>query len=192
MDGVDLRRVPERGRVEVEEVAPDVPSDTRVVRLNYRVEEPGDAASICMNIVTGVETLDGGTDEQLPDDERQAEDDLIMLLMQHLEFATVIKNAVRECGRAGYTLRATYIQVAQMVEELRLARKKDGMLRIASVLATGAVGGVATGLLFGNPVGLAVGAIVGIVGHFTPWGVLPVFARVDRDIAAEMQGLFGN
>ncbi|MDR0727482.1 MAG: hypothetical protein LBF26_01115 [Puniceicoccales bacterium] len=194
MDVLNFRHVPERGRVTVEEVDPNVPSDARVVRAEYRVEEPDDTTrvDICTDVVEVVAAPNMDEDGLFLEDEERAKRELIALLVGHLEFATAIKDAVRECGRLGYTLRGTYVQVARMVAELRLTRKRDGMLKIAGVVAAGTVGGVVTGLLFGNPVGLTIGALVGIGGHFTHWGVFSLFQKIDHDTNTEWENLFGN
>jgi uncharacterized membrane protein len=143
-----------------------------------------------MEIIEVAAESDGS--EWLSEDEHQAKSDLVVLLMGHLEFAPNIKDAVRACGEAGFTLRQTYVQVARMVAELRSARKWNGVTRVIGGMAAGAVSGVLAGLSFGGPAGAAVGAIVGIGAHFTPWGVFELFRQVDQNAAAGWQDLFAN
>jgi uncharacterized membrane protein len=194
MDGVHVREASSRLWIKVEEVDPNVVSDVEVVRVPYKVDEMIDGVddeevNACRDVI---ETASFADEEQATEENQTAKTNLILLLMQHLEFAPAIKDTVRNCREAGFSLDATYVLAKQVVDELRAHRKKDGMLRIVGGVAAGAVSGVVTGLLCGGPVGAAVGAVIGIGSHFTPWGVFRIFRQVDRDVEVELQGLFGD
>jgi hypothetical protein len=191
MDRLHTQNGTNQTRIRVEEVNPEDLPDVQIMRAPYRVDEMGDGdeeVNACRDVI---ETAVSADYEYTQEDE-QAKTNLIILLGEHIEFASTIKSVVKSCGEAGYTLSETYTCARGVVNDLRAQRKKEGMLRVAGGVAAGAVSGVLTGLVCGGPVGAAVGAIVGIGSHFTPWGVLKLFRQVDRDVEVELQGLFGG
>ncbi|MDR0727481.1 MAG: hypothetical protein LBF26_01110 [Puniceicoccales bacterium] len=72
------------------------------------------------------------------------------------------------------------------------ALKRRGFWQIGVVLLAGSVCGVVAGVFFGTFAGAFVFLGVGILPHFTPWGVSGTFKEVDRVTKVKMHAVFDN
>lgn len=169
-------------RIRIEEVDPNI--SVNVSGAKALVQEPDD-----LNTIAIIKTQNMDTSSE---DEDIARLDLVTLLLMHLEFASDIRAMAWTCITLGYTVREAYVRTEKMVYELYSARVKSALLRIVGTIAVSAAIGVFVWLLFGATIGAWVCVLVQICGHLSPWGVLGIFRKIDRDRDIERKKLFGN